>query len=66
MLDHIHDKHFTNQKCSKSTAENFAARLVQAKLATKADIHYLLEKTNFEDKLKGLDKKKLPSIKENM
>ena len=42
---------------NKLTAENFAARLVEAKIATKADIADLIKKTDFDDKLKNLNKK---------
>ena len=37
--------------------KKFAARLAQAKLAIKADIDGFVEKTDFEDKLKNLNKK---------
>ena len=37
ILDHDHDKYITTQEFNKLTADNFAARLVQANLATKAD-----------------------------
>ena len=36
--------------------ENFAARLAQANLASKNDIAVLVEKTDFEEKLKHLNK----------
>ena len=39
------------------TAEDFVVRLKQANLATKADIVDFAEKTDFEDKLKNLNKK---------
>ena len=38
-------------------ADSFAARLKQANLATKVDIDDFIEKTNFDDKLKKLNKK---------
>ena len=37
--------------------KKFAARLTQAKLAIKADIDGFVEKTDFEDKLKNVNKK---------
>ena len=37
--------------------KKFAARLAQAKLAIKADIDGFVEKTDFEDKLKNVNKK---------
>ena len=39
------------------TAENFPARLAQANLATKSDIVNFVDKTDFDDKLKNLNKK---------
>ena len=39
------------------TAENFAARLPQANLGTKSDIADFVKKTDFDDKLKNLNKK---------
>ena len=41
----------------KKTAENFAARLAQANLASKNDISNFIKKPNFDDKLKNLNKK---------
>ena len=38
-------------------AENFTARLKQANLVTKGDITDFVKKTNFDDKLKSLNKK---------
>ena len=56
MLDHDHDKYITTQEI-KVTANNFAARLKQANLATKADSDDFVGKTDFDDKLKKLNKK---------
>ena len=39
------------------TAENFAARLGQAYLASKSDIADFVRKTDFDNKLKNLNKK---------
>ena len=39
-----HDKSITAQEFKKLTADNFAARLVQAKLATKVDIAHSLKR----------------------
>ena len=55
--DHGHDKYLTTPEFNKLTAENFAARLAQANLATKNDIANLVNKTDFDDKLKTLNKK---------
>ena len=54
-----HDLHgyITNPLFIKLTAENFAARLAQANLASKSDIANFVKKTDFDDKLKNLNKK---------
>ena len=39
------------QKVNKLTADTFAERLAQAKLATKNDIANFVKKTDFDDKL---------------
>ena len=39
------------------TADQSKARLAQVNLATKADIDDFVEKTDFDDKLKSLNKK---------
>ena len=38
ITDHDHDKYITTPEFNKLTAENFAARLTQANLASKNDI----------------------------
>ena len=57
ILDHDQSKYITTQGFDKLTAEMFAARLAQANLVTKADIHDFVEKKDFDDKLKNLNKK---------
>ena len=58
ITDHDHsNKYITTQEFNKSTAQNFAARLAQANLATKNDIAALVKQTHFGDKLKTLNKK---------
>ena len=47
----------TIQEFNKLTSENFEVRLAQANLATKADIDDFVEQTDFNDKLKNLNKK---------
>ena len=42
---------------NKLTVENFAARLGQGNLASKRDFTNYVEKTDFDDKLKNLNKK---------
>ena len=48
ITDHSHDKYITTPEFNNLTAENFADRLAQANLVTKTD---------FDDKLKNLNKK---------
>ena len=57
ILDHDYsNKHYTTKELHKLTTENFATRLKQAKLATKAAIDDLVEKIDFGNKLKNLHK----------
>ena len=55
--DHDHDKYITTPEFNKLRAENFLARFAKANLATKSDIANCLNKTDFDDKLKNLNKK---------
>ena len=55
--DHNHDKYITTPEFNKLTAENLAARLAQANLAIKSDIANFVNKTDFDEKLKNLNKK---------
>ena len=48
ITDHSHDKYITTPEFNKITAENFAVKLAQANFVTKTD---------FDDKLKNLNKK---------
>ena len=57
ITDHDHDKYITTPEFNQLTAENFAARLAQANLASKNDIANFIKKTDFDDKLKNLNKK---------
>ena len=52
-------KYITTPKFNKFTAENFAARLAQANLGSKIDIYNFVKKTDFDDKLKKINKKLL-------
>ena len=47
----------TAQECNNLALQSFAARLPQAKLASKNDIDDFVKTTNFDDKLKNLNKK---------
>ena len=51
------NKYITTLGFDKLTSENFAARLVQAKLVSKNDIVDSVKKTDLDDKLKNLNKK---------
>ena len=51
------NKYITTPEFNKLTSENFAARLKQANLASKSVIAALVKKTDFDDKLKTLNKK---------
>ena len=51
-----HSKYITTPEFNKLTAENIAARLKQANLATKGDISDFVKKADFDDKLKNLNK----------
>ena len=62
---HDHDKYIITPEFNKLTAENFAARLAQANLAYKNDIANFVKKTDFDDKLKNLNKK-LAQINQNI
>ena len=56
-MDHNHDKYITTQEFNKLTAENFAARLALANLENKNDIAKFVNKADFDEKLKNLNKK---------
>ena len=58
ITDHDHsNKDIITQEFNELTAQNFAARLAQTNLASKNDIVALVTKTDFDDKLKHLNKK---------
>ena len=56
ITDHYHDKYITAPEFNRLTAKNYAARLKQVNLATKSDIANYVNKTDFDEKLKGLNK----------
>ena len=56
ITDHDLDKYVTTQEFNKLTSANFAARLAQGNLASKNDIAVLVKKTDFDKKLKNLNK----------
>ena len=58
ITDHDHsNKHIATPEFSKLTSENFSARLNQVNLASKGDIANFVNKTDFDNKLKNLNKK---------
>ena len=58
VTDHDHgNKYITTQEFKKLTAEKFAAGLAQANLESKNDIANLVEKRDFDDKLKKIIKR---------
>ena len=65
ITDHNHDKYITIPEFNKFRAEFFAARLKQVNLACKNDIGNFVNKTDFDDKVKILNKKLL-QIKQNL
>ena len=64
ITDHDRDKHITTPEFNKLTVKTFAARLVQANLASKSDIANFVKKTDFDDKQILI--KKLHRIKQNI
>ena len=54
--DHNYDKYNAKQEFNKLTSENFASRLAEANLGSKNQITALVEKTDFDDKIKYLNK----------
>ena len=58
ITNHEHSQRYiTTRKFNKLTSENFAARLKQPDLATKADVADFVKKTHFNNKIKNLNKK---------
>ena len=56
IFDHYHSKCITTQEFNKFTGVHFAATLAQAKLASKADIVNFVRETDFDNKLKNINK----------
>ena len=52
-----HAKYIITEEFNKLTLENFASGLAQANLASKNDFVNFVKKTDFDDKLKNLNKK---------
>ena len=51
------DKHITTPEFNKLTSENFVARLAQGNLANRNDIANFVNKTDFNRKILGLNKR---------
>ena len=60
--DYDHCKQITTQEFNKLIAENFIARLGKSNLANKNDIANFVKKTNFDNKLKNLNKNELNGL----
>ena len=56
-LDYGHGKYITTQELNKLIANNSPARLAQTKLATKTDMDDFVKETDFDNKLKNINKK---------
>ena len=54
ITDHNHDKYITTPEFNKLAWKSFAARLKQAKLASKSDIANFVIKTDFNNELKDV------------
>ena len=61
-----HSKYITTPEFNQSATGNVTARLKQADLVSKGDIADYVKETDFNDKLKSLNNKKLPQINQNM
>ena len=57
ITDYDHDKYIATPECNKFTAEHVVARLAQAIMESQSDIANFVRKTDFDDKLKHLNKK---------
>ena len=65
ITDHDHDKYITTPELNL-TAETFPAKIAEANLPSKSDIAYFVKNTDFDDRLKQLNKKvTLNKIKHN-
>ena len=60
--DYDHSKYITTQEFNKLIAENCIARLGKSNLANKNNIANFVKKTNFDNKLKNLNKNELNGL----
>ena len=58
LINHDDGTYITTQEFNKSASDNFKARLAQPNLGSKNDIANFVNKTDFDDKLKNLNKTK--------
>ena len=61
ITEHNHNKYITTPEFNKIPAANFASRLSQGNLATKSDNVNFVNKADFDEKLKNLNKKVTPN-----
>ena len=57
IFDHDQSKYITTQEFNKLMADHFTGKLGKAKLATTGDIADFIKETNFDNKLKNINKK---------
>ena len=57
ILDHDQDEHITTQEVKKLMAEKFGKRLKQANSGKKKDTTDFVKNTDFDNKLKSINKK---------
>ena len=56
-LDYAHSKYITTEEFDKLAADNIAARLAPANLATKTDVVDFVKETDFDNNLKNINEK---------
>ena len=63
--DHDYDKYIVTLEFNKLTAEKLTARIAQENLGSNCDIATFIKNTDFDDKLKNMNKK-VNQIKQNI
>ena len=63
--DHDYDKYIITLEFNKLTAEKLTARIAQENLGSNRDIATFIKNTDFDDKLKNINKK-VNQIKQNI
>ena len=64
--DHDHDKYITMEEFNKLAAESFTARLAQANLLKENNLANFVKKTDFNYKLKDLNKNESNDLTEKV